>query len=120
VTSKTTLNEEQLGPYYHGTNEEFKPGDILRGPGQGGAMTFNPPNESYSPEHVYYTTSRSGAEGFAWAAAHRRKTGTPRVYEVEPHDGEKDPETAGMKGGWDVAYRSPSATVLREIEYRES
>jgi hypothetical protein len=116
--SHAALSPDQFGPYLHGTSSEFKPGDVLRGPGQGGKMTFDPPNESYSPHHVYMTTSPSQAEGFASRAA-RTHGGTARVYQVEPHaEGfEKDPETAGVKG-WDVNYRSPSARVIREVEMR--
>jgi Rifampin ADP-ribosyl transferase len=116
--SQRALNDEQFGPYFHGTSAQLKEGDVLRGPGQGGRMTFDPPNESYSPGHVYYTTSPSQAESFAHAAA-RRHGGTPTVYEVHPGEGhEKDPETAGVKG-WDVNYRSPTARVLREVGIRE-
>lgn len=118
MTSQGTLNEEQLGPYYHGTASRFEEGSTLRGPGQEGNFTFNPPHQTYSPEHVYYTTSQYQAESYAQTAA-RRRGGTPTVYQVQPGEGhEKDPETAGVKG-WDVGYRSPTARVLKEVGMRE-
>ena len=118
MTSQSTLNEEQLGPYYHGTSKRFKEGDVLRGPGQGGKMTFDPPHFAYSPEHVYSTTLRHSAEGYAQTAA-QRHGGTPTVYEIKPGEGlEKDPETEGVKG-WDYGWRSPTAHVVREVGMRE-
>ena len=81
-------------------------------------MTFNPPHAAYSPHHVYFSTNRASAEGFAATAASRRG-GSPRVYEVHPHgEMEKDPETAGVSG-WDFGYRAPAARIHREIPIRQ-
>jgi hypothetical protein len=116
--SHQALNEEQFGPYFHGTSAELRAGDVLNPPGQEGPRSFKVPHPLYSPEHVYFTTSRSQAESYAQSRA-TKHGGSPRVYEVEPHgETEKDPETAGVKG-WDVSYRSPAARIRREIEYRQ-
>lgn len=112
MAAEDHLNSQQ---FFHGTNVEFKPGDVLQGPGYEGAMTFNPPHDLYSPHHVYFSSSISSAEGFAHSAVQRRKSGKPRVYEVEPNDEvESDPETEGIKG-WDVGYRAPTARVKQEV-----
>ena len=116
--SHQALNEEQFGPYFHGTSAELKPGDVLNPPGQEGPRSFKNPHASYDPHQVYYTTSRSQAESYAASRAVKHG-GSPRVYEVHPHgEVEKDPETAGVKG-WDTGYRSPGARIHREIEYRQ-
>jgi len=118
MTSQATLNQEQLGPYYHGTSARFQEGQELRGPGQEGARSFDPPHATYDPDRVYYTTSQYQAESYAERAA-RVHGGSPTVYEVHPGEGhEKDPETAGVKG-WDVSYRSRNPRVLREVGMRE-
>ena len=117
MTSRETLNEEQLGPYYHGTSSRFEEGHVLRGPGQEGPRTFKMPHATYDPEQVYHTTSRAQAESYAQGRA-LKHGGEPTVYEVRPEGPiERDPETAGVKG-WDVSYRSPTAHVVREVGMR--
>jgi len=96
--------------YYHGTNRDLKPGDMIE-PGHEQVW------EGSSPHHVYMTPDHDLAHMYAETAAAMKEHGSPRVYTVEPtgpHEddpefGRDDDATEGLE-----SYRS--AHPLRVIE----
>lgn len=99
--------QENLSPqqFFHGTNREFAPGDLVKPATQLGE-DFKPVGPDRSPRAY-----ASGTPDFARKHAERRSMagGTPRTYQVEPVD--KDDVEA-----WGGFYRSQAGfRVVGEV-----
>jgi rifampin ADP-ribosylating transferase len=95
MTSRETLNREQLGPYYHGTEVDLRPGEMVE-PGR-------------HLEHVYATSHPGWAR--VYSGRMRKYGGNPRVYEVRPTGPiEMDP----TKGGLGAIRSTHPMRVVRE------
>jgi rifampin ADP-ribosylating transferase len=107
-------NPPDEGPFFHGTQADLRPGDLL-------TAGFR---SNYRPEivmnHVYFTALVDGAGLAAELAAELAAgAGAPRVYEVEPTGSfEDDPNVTDKKfpGNPTRSYRSSEPIrVVREV-----
>lgn len=69
-------SQDMPNPLYHGTSQEFQPGDLIE-PG-------HPGNFVRRMKHVYATESPEEAQKYGWGGASRENGRIPRVYEVKP------------------------------------
>lgn len=102
--SHEALNDEQFGPYFHGTRHRLRKGQLLT-PG-GGPSSFS----RSSGEHVHFTDD-PGTAG-QWADVAEGPGGT-RVYHVQPKGPhEEDPE-AEFEGNYRTSH---SVRVVKELK----
>jgi hypothetical protein len=79
--SQRALNPEQFSPYYHGTEVDLEPGQMVE-PGR-------------RLEHVYATSHPGWAR--VYSGRMRKYGGNPRIYEVHPTGPvEMDPTKGGL------------------------
>ncbi len=71
------------GTYYHGTNQQLRPGDTLKPALLSGLRVFDGDYTYYDPSVVYLTNLLHNAERYALKAV-RAQGGTPHVYEIRP------------------------------------
>lgn len=108
VSASDHLNPQQ---FFHGSSQEFEPGDLVRPQRDTGAPNWaeqlghtGPLGPHYTGEHVHHADTPYEARVFG-----------RHVYQVEPLSVvEPDPESAGQ--GW-TRNRGP-ARVVRRIEGR--
>lgn len=108
------------GVFYHGTFQEFEPGDIITSPAARGQDNPRQGNFYYKPDHVYITPHYDLASPFA-ERLEDANTRTPKrvrgaVYEVEPIGPKRDDEDArsyGVPKG--TSYRVKEARVVRKV-----
>jgi hypothetical protein len=114
---KTAVDASE-GPYYHGTVEEFHPGDVIS-PAEDRTGYTNYPGQSDS-RYSYATEDHDSAWDYAeksWHAADG-DSGHPRVYRVSPlgrHS--KDPEydkRGKHRGNWSYDRRSKHGWKVEE------
>jgi predicted RNA-binding Zn-ribbon protein involved in translation (DUF1610 family) len=102
------------GPWYHGTNAELQPGDMILPGYEVGKDPTHPNADYYDQGIVYITLSDYAAEKYAVRVA-GRLGGDPHVYEVEPQGevwADKEQET-----GWSQdQFVTGRAKVVREID----
>jgi len=106
--------------FYHGTFQEFEPGDIITSPAARGQDNPRQGNFYYKPDHVYITPNYDLASPFA-ERLEDPNSKTPKrvrgfVYEVEPIGPKRDDEDArsyGVPKG--TSYRVKEAKVIRKV-----
>ena len=99
-SNKTSSDELDAGPFYHGTKADLKVGDLLTA---GFHSNYNP---KVIMNHIYFTALPNGA---GLAAELAQGEGNPRVYIVEPTGHfENDPNVTDKKfpGNPTRSYRS--------------
>lgn len=138
----SSMSAAQFGPYYHGSNTEFQPGDTLRPPNETGNTYWGdihpgdkdrvysvstgaistPKGQRRVEEHGLIGMAFSDephhlkAERLAWTFATQRVSTEPgrrsAVYRVKPDNPVEPPEGADIPG----EVISPSAKVVERID----
>lgn len=116
----TRNNEDFSAGLFHGTNAEFKPGDIILPrvtTGSASSFEAQPQMKEFNPDSVAYATDTP--EVAHWYANKRveKEGGKPRVYKVKPvnkRSNKVDPNGGGTKA---IAYQSKSGyKVVGEVK----
>ena len=106
--------------FFHGTNTELKPGDVITPASErGGEAISHYTADVYKdhPDYAYATPHLSMAQGFA-ARAVERAGGTGKVYKVGRNWGHKD--STIWKNPWGNEARSKGGFVIHEeLPYKE-
>lgn len=99
--------------FYHGTNVELKPGDVIKPAAELGSAISHYTAEVYKdhPEYAYATPHEEMAHGFASRAV-ERQGGAPRVYKVGRNWGH--PDSTIWKNPWGDEARSRGGFVVHE------
>jgi hypothetical protein len=112
MTAQDNLNPQQ---FFHGSQWDFKPGQILDAKDAPESHYYDTPDP-----HVYYTTDRRAASRYADNGTFEGMRMKPRVYTVDPLSGhEPDPESNGLMGYGEpgVDFRAKRVRITGEAEF---
>lgn len=109
MTAREHLNPQQFGPMYHGTDFEFKPGDVVSPRNYPTAYATNNPiwASIFANDRSRFGGPNNGPTG-----------NRPRLYRVEPMD-ESDVESGLMGTGIVVHKSAKGFRVVGEEDLRD-
>lgn len=109
------MSTRNLGPMFHGTFQEFQPGDVIASPAARGEENPRPNNIYYRPNQVYFSPHYQVAEQFA-TKLNDDGYEYGHVYEVEPIGRkQQDEEAIAMRTPKGTSLRAESARVIRRV-----
>jgi len=103
MSARENLNPQQ---FFHGTQEEVSPGDVIK-PAVAAGKDINFPGLS-SPEHAYATKSKRDAKFYGSHGGSYPDTNVYKVAPVNPADVEPDPNEYAANPRMHKDFRSKS------------